>query len=135
MDWKAEARFAADYACEHLFISHRGAMPWRYVGVTCVFGNDYTKSDHTEREIEILREHLAAEGMTELGFAVDSKDGWTFAILVEGDNATDLNAAIFMAWVISRGGDDHAAVESQVFEAVAANNIAQHKPPVEASMN
>ena len=50
-----QAKFAAEYACEHQFHVHRGVTEWEG-GITSIFGNDgYRQDPRTRRLVEVLR--------------------------------------------------------------------------------
>jgi hypothetical protein len=83
IDWEAEAVEAADFVRDNMFEAHRGAAPWRQVGVAVIFGNDDYKDDRAKKEVEELREACYANYIKILGFGVDSTEGYCWAMLVE----------------------------------------------------
>jgi hypothetical protein len=71
-DWNEEAiRASEHFSSGENFAAHRGAMTWRCIGVSVVFGNDgYTTSPYAQREVELVRAAIARLGITELGFGL-----------------------------------------------------------------
>ena len=112
IDWNAEAARAADHVtCTELFKAHRGAIPWGNLGVVVVFGNDsYTKDERARREVEFVREFLRTEGLTELGFGVDSDEGYSWAMIVDTNFTPPLFYAVWEAWGRASGADMQDAV-------------------------
>jgi hypothetical protein len=106
-DWQAEARAAANRIKARMFQAHRGAIPWRDLGVSVVFGNDgYTGlSGRVRREVVEVRKRIAAAGMTELGFATDEEEDYTWAMIVRTDDIAFLSNAVWEAWNLANGRD------------------------------
>ena len=83
-DWNAAAVEAADRIQAHRFAEHNGAACWWQRGVFVAFGNDGYRQDETSRSaVELLGQRLDDLQITELGFGVDSNDGYTWAMLVQ----------------------------------------------------
>jgi hypothetical protein len=100
IDWDAEAVAMAVYVGDHLFSAHRGAMPWRQVGISVVFGNDGYRYDlRTKEEVETVRGVFKARGIKVLGFGVEPEEGYSWAMLVDSDDAPTLNAIVWVAWM------------------------------------
>jgi hypothetical protein len=94
------ARGLAAHVRKNLAAIERGAVPVRLVeetvgplgfrdedaGVVGVFGNDnYASEVRARREVELIRLRLRDLGAEELGFGL-SQDGYTWALLVRGDD-------------------------------------------------
>jgi hypothetical protein len=96
--WRAEASRAAEYVGEHLFTAHRGAILW-CPHIVAVFGNDGYDPEpgqpvddgnvRAREEVKQLRSKLQDAGIAELAFG-KCKDGYSWAILVEHDDADRL---------------------------------------------
>jgi hypothetical protein len=83
IDWDAEAVAMANHVCERMFNVHRGAIPWRQLGIAVLFGNDgYTEDDRSKREVSHLRGKMVDIESKVLGFGVNSEDGYSWAMLV-----------------------------------------------------
>jgi hypothetical protein len=106
IDWQAEATAAANFAFAEMFEAHRGAIPWRDLGVSVAFGNDgYTQDERSQRDVVVLRDLLAGVGLVELGFGTDPEDGYTWALLVQTADHELLNELVWTAFGIARGVD------------------------------
>jgi hypothetical protein len=98
-NWQAEAKKAAAFVSQpELFQARRGAIRWRMVGVLVAFGNDgYEQDERVRNEVETLRAYLAEARIRELGFAT-CKDGYSWAMLVEGTGVGGLDMAVHASW-------------------------------------
>ncbi len=87
-----------DFAFHHACSTHRGALATN--GMTFVFGNDgYDESLESQREVELLREALTAEGIQEVAFATEIKEGYSWGMLLEGDHEDWVNDNLSSLWV------------------------------------
>jgi len=83
-DWSVAAVEAADRIKAHRFDEHNGAACFWKRGVFVAFGNDdYTQDEKSRGAVDLLRQRLDDLQITELGFGVDSSDGYTWTMLVE----------------------------------------------------
>jgi hypothetical protein len=101
IDWDAEAAKVARYVQDELMSAHRGAIPWRRVGVSAVFGNDGYGSPKVLAEVARVRARLAHFGIKILGFGVSPGDGKSWAMLVETDHPRAealLDCVVWEAW-------------------------------------
>src|SRR5262245_46722961 len=97
-DWNTEAAKMADYVGEEMFEAHRGAMPWRQIGISVVFGNDgyedqpgEESDSRAKREVALVRGTLEREGVDVLGFGTCPGDGYSWAMLVRSTDLPRLN--------------------------------------------
>ncbi len=125
MNWQQEAQEAADYVSLEMFKAHRGAMNWRNTGVFLVFGNDgYSRHERAQKEVEFMREFLRLANATELAFAVDAQDEYSWVLLVSSDqlNSDILNAAVWAGWSVAQGDSAYFGSQalSQAFASVQA---------------
>lgn len=94
---------------------HRDATEWSIPGVVIAHGNDgYSRSERSRREVELLREYMAAHDLTELAFAVNDNvfhgdgidlgpgDIWT--MVIKHHNDYEINKALHAAW--AKAGDE-----------------------------
>ena len=96
-DTKSTLQQLVDFARRHMFSAHRGAIAAH--GLTFVFGNDgYGEDQFSQREVELLREALAANETKEVTFATDTEDGYTWGMLVEGDHEDWANDELWSFW-------------------------------------
>jgi hypothetical protein len=113
VDWNREAALSAVHVTEHMFEAHRGAIPWRVMGYSVVFGNDgYTPSSsfrfvtdpepsepdlRAQKEVEIVRGYLSSFGIKEMGFGLDD-EGYSWAMIVNSTDTSLLHNVVFVAW-------------------------------------
>ena len=110
-DWSVAAVEAADRIKAHRFEEHNGATHWWKRGFFVVFGNDgYTQDETSRGAVDLLRQRLDDLQITELGFGVDSSDGYTWAMLVQPEEflsedafVEELAALVTEARRISKG--------------------------------
>ena len=110
-DWSVAAIEAADRIKTHRFEEHNGATSWWKRGFFVVFGNDgYTQDETSRGAVDLLRQRLDDLQITELGFGVDSSDGYTWAMLVQPEEflsedafVEELAALVTEARRISKG--------------------------------
>jgi hypothetical protein len=132
-DWLAEARKAANHIAEHMFTAHRGAMPWRLLGVTVVFGNDgYGQDERARREVQIVRRVLAETGVAELGFATCDEDDYTWAMLIKAEDHAAWDAMLWAAWSHLNGTDEE---DDEIQRRIAADAIDQSGVKPTESLN
>ena len=82
-DWNAAANEVADRIKAHRFDEHNGATCFWKRGVFIAFGNDgYSQDERSRSAVELLRQRLNDLQTIELGFGVDSSDGYTWAMFV-----------------------------------------------------
>jgi hypothetical protein len=101
IDWDAEATKMAVYVNERMFAAHRGAMPWKEVGVAVVFGNDGYGIDgepDVRGYVALLRRSLEDAGIPILGFGVDPGEGYSWAMLVRTDRVELLRQEVWQSW-------------------------------------
>jgi hypothetical protein len=94
-DFDAQAVTTANYIAANLFEAHRGALLW-HNGLVVAFGNDgYTQDKQMRQEVVHLREELTRTKLapTELGFGIDSKSGYSWAMILRPNRRTDPKAA------------------------------------------
>lgn len=85
------ARALAVYARNKMNPMRRGALLIRCTGnndtIAAVFGNDnYRADDKVRREVDMVRQHLRAAQLQELGFGL-SQDGHSWTLLVRTDSS------------------------------------------------
>src|SRR4051794_7601014 len=99
-DWQAAASEAATFVNTNLMPAHRGAMPWRQLGISVVFGNDgYCTDDPRSRhEVKLVREMLRRRGIEELGFGLDPMEGYSWAMIVRSHDVEFLLDAVWQSW-------------------------------------
>ena len=110
-DWNVAAIEAADRIKAHRFDEHNGAACFWKRGVFIAFGNDgYTQDEKSRGAVDLLRQRLDDLQITELGFGVDSSDGYTWAMLVQPEEflsedgfVEELAALVTEARRISKG--------------------------------
>jgi hypothetical protein len=69
VNWDNEATAMANYVDKKMPWVHRGAMPWRQVGISVVFGNDcYSTDERARDEVAWVRDRLGELGIKVLGF-------------------------------------------------------------------
>lgn len=133
ISWFDEAKEAADYASNHHFSAHRGAILWM-PGVTAIFGNDgyMPRSDDidesiftTRREVEQLRHKLSVMKVEELAFNTSEDDGYSWAILVASENAKELHDLIWDCY--SQNENDNAFQRDISFERLNSYWVNFHK--------
>jgi hypothetical protein len=97
-----------DFAFHVALSTHRGALATN--GMTFVFGNDgYEESPEAQREVELLREALAAEEIQEIAFATEIEEAYSWGMLLEGDHADWVNDKLWSIWEEAcreAGGDE-----------------------------
>jgi hypothetical protein len=136
IDWDAEAVAMADHVGHEMFAAHRGAMWWRRVGVSVVFGNDGyavrsggrfhegelrpVDDPRPRREVALVREVLAKQGIEVLGFGTSSGNGYSWAMLVQTDDRAMLESVVWQAWDVACGGRSEIDPE---MNAVHAGNL------------
>ncbi len=99
-DWNAEAVVMAQYAGKEMFEAHRGAMPWKELGVSVVFGNDgYSQDVRAKQEVEFVRSYCERAGIAVLGFGVDPDDGYSWAMLVKSADHESLIPVAWSGWM------------------------------------
>ena len=110
IDWNTEARKAADYVAQNMFGVHRGATLWlvdepttdrRYErALSVVFGNDgYHQEQRSQQEVEFLKNTIGPNAV--LGFAIDSEDGYTWAMIVQGYTTDELKIMVELGWAMA----------------------------------
>jgi hypothetical protein len=144
-DWNTEAAAMAAYVAREMFEAHRGAMPWRQVGIQVIFGNDGWRNSgykadfkaegdpRTHREVALVRETLEAEGIDILGFGSGPADDeygpghFSWAMLVRSDDLELLTSVVWQAWEIACEGhgeiDTDLVITGGVQPAIAAGAI------------
>jgi hypothetical protein len=128
MDWQAAASEAATYVSRNLMAAHRGAMPWRHLGIAVVFGNDgYSCEDDSRprEEVDSVRGRLRERGIEELGFGLNAGDGYSWAMLVRSDDVEYLHDAVWRSW---------PNANSVQYE-IALREVAAHGMTPQASLN
>src|SRR3954454_13416985 len=112
-DWQAAAIEAATFVCEHLMAAHRGAMPWRHPGFAVLFGNDGYATDDPRSclEVEAVRERLRGRGIEELGFGLEPDEGYSWAMIVRGDDVRFLFDAVWQSWPDASGIQHRIALD------------------------
>jgi hypothetical protein len=98
IDWDAEAAKVAQYVQDELMSAHRGAIPWRQVGISAVFGNDGYGSPKVLAEVDRVRARLIHFGIKILGFGTDPGAGKSWAMLVETDHPEALGLLTAVVW-------------------------------------
>ena len=94
-DWSVAATEAADRIKAHRFDEHNGAACFWKRGVFVAFGNDgYTQDETSRGAVDLLRQRLDDLHITELGFGIDSSDGYTWAMLVEPEEFLSEDACV-----------------------------------------
>jgi hypothetical protein len=106
MNWDNEAVAMATHVGDEMFPAHRGAMPWRQLGISVVFGNDgYAKTPWVKDEVARVRELLGEYGIKILGFGLDPEDDYSWAMLVESSDVDGLNSIVWVAWQWAWSGE------------------------------
>jgi hypothetical protein len=108
--WNREADRHANVLSDVHFNVHRGATACPTLpGVSVVFGNDgwEGESSRAQKEVQLLRERLAAQGIEELGFGLND-DFYTWAILCRTQDVDFLSTAVWDCWreAVGRNADD-----------------------------
>jgi hypothetical protein len=112
------AKTWADYCAREMHNCHRGAFS--IDGTTVVFGNDgYGTDERSRLVLDLLRQDLDDLQLRELGFAA-SADGYTWAVLVEGDHAPELFSLVWEVAGIAYGREPAVQIYLSVQEQVAA---------------
>lgn len=76
-----DAKLAANFVGEFLMHRHRGVLDFH--DKIIVFGNDgHSKDERSQHEAEIVRNAAKAKGL-ESAFAVDDRDGYSWALVIE----------------------------------------------------
>jgi hypothetical protein len=113
IDWDAEAVKMAVYVKERMFPAHRGAMPWRQMGIAVAFGNDgygVEGGPDIPGEVRLLRRVLEDEGIPILGFGVEPEDDYSWAMLVRSDDVRSLHRDVWRSWESAIGGTNYVQV-------------------------
>lgn len=112
--WIDQARQAAEYVNRSHFEAHRGAFLW-CPDVTAVFGNDGYDPEAdglvneavqaARAEVNQLKKKLLTLKHVELGFG-KSKDGYTWVVLVDSDNVSELDSLIWTCYPEGSSNND-----------------------------
>lgn len=138
-DWNAEAATMAGYVADNMFEAHRGAMPWKQEGITVIFGNDgYGRDNRAKQEVALVREYLAKVGIRVLGFGVNPKNNYSWAMLVQSRACDDLNKLVWACWIPSEPVRDVMArpgVWRGIQPDIAAKAIRESSPTPRTELN
>jgi hypothetical protein len=105
-DGKNDWTELADWINDTIHEAHRGVI--RRGGKLVVFGNDGYHAEAVQREVELMRQWLAANGFTVEDFATDA-DRYTWLLVVARPDRPHLieamEAALWSCWAQAKGFD------------------------------
>jgi hypothetical protein len=137
-DWNLEAVKVADFIKREIFEAHRGAVQW-HNNVVIVFGNDnYTKGYLAKKKVAFVRSCLPGldPPQTELGFGIDSTEGYTWVLLVRAASEADAKKITeglrIAVWSGVEPSIDPTSVTGMQFQAqhrIAAAAVLKLEPP------